>query len=59
MRKQHPEIGATRYIDKFLILPRRIGYESRWLEHVVIYQTFQVAGGRVGQGKWVSEKFVD
>lgn len=32
MRKQHPKRGARRIRTKFLLFPKRIGYETRWLE---------------------------
>lgn len=32
MRKKHPEINDTRIIKKFLLFPKRIEYETRWLE---------------------------
>jgi hypothetical protein len=30
--------GDIRYINRFLLLPRRIGNERRWLEYVCIKQ---------------------
>lgn len=59
MKWGHPTIGVGRYIKKFLWLPKRIKYETRWFEFVTISQSFQQAGGRIGQGKWVDENFVD
>lgn len=35
-----PEFGDERIVEKFLILPKRIGDEIRWLEIVKIYQVY-------------------
>ena len=38
--KVEPEFGDERIVEKFLILPKRIGDEIRWLEIVKIYQVY-------------------
>ena len=35
-----PEFGDERIVEKFLILPKRISDEIRWLEIVKIYQVY-------------------
>lgn len=39
-QKVEPEFGDERIVEKFLILPKRIGDEIRWLEIVKIYQVY-------------------
>lgn len=34
-------VGDTRTIEKFLLFPRCIGYEWRWLEKAKILQRFE------------------
>lgn len=40
MRISHPQQGDDRVIVRFLLMPRRIGAETRWLERARIYQVF-------------------
>lgn len=44
--------GQVRYITKFLLLPKEIKGEVRWLERVTIKQHFS---GRF----WFDRKFID
>ena len=37
-----PVVGATREIDKFIIFPKRIGNETRFLERAVYLEEYQV-----------------
>lgn len=39
-QKIEPKFGDERIVEKFLILPKRIGDEIRWLEIVKIYQVY-------------------
>ena len=32
MRKKHPEVNDVRTVKRFLLFPKRIDYETRWLE---------------------------
>lgn len=32
MRKNHPKVGDKRIQTNFLLFPKRVGYETRWLE---------------------------
>jgi hypothetical protein len=58
-------IGQTRLIKKFLLLPRRIGAETRWFEHAVIRQEVAMmdVGGSMEWGNfkkvWIDKEFVD
>lgn len=38
--KEEPELGETRLIRKFLLFPKRINDEWRWLERALIYQKY-------------------
>ena len=40
MKWNNPREGDRRTITRFLFLPRRIGYETRWLEWAKIIQEF-------------------
>lgn len=39
-KKKEPEAGDYRTIETFLLLPREIGDEGRWLEKAKIVQRF-------------------
>lgn len=39
-QKIEPKFGDERIVEKFLILPKRIGDEIRWLEIVKIHQVY-------------------
>jgi len=56
---RHKE-GDFRTIYRFLLFPRTIGYETRWLEKVKIYQEFTERGGSYGVDNcWVDKKFIN
>ena len=40
-RKPSPKNGEIRVISKFALLPVAVGTEVRWLEKVVVEQTFK------------------
>ncbi|PGO60582.1 hypothetical protein CN981_08520 [Priestia megaterium] len=58
-------IGQTRLIKKFLLLPLKIGEETRWLERVKIKQEVAVmdVGGSMEWGNfekvWIDKEFID
>ncbi len=37
-----PVVGATREINKFIIFPKRIGNETRFLERAVYLEEYQI-----------------
>lgn len=43
-RKAKPRLGAKRIISKFLILPKTLDNETRFLERGLILQTFGLSG---------------
>lgn len=60
MRIMHPSAGSVRYKKKFLLLPVRIGNETRWLERAVIRQTYRPEWNGIGYTyAWVNKEFVE
>ena len=58
MRWIQPELGKTRTITKFLIFPKTINGETRWLEkvtytQVVVYNILHDTGIKWKDCKWV------
>ncbi len=54
--------NQTRNIRLFLLFPRTVSGETRWLEFVEISQRYVTWGGVFGSGgsgKWVDEWFID
>ena len=49
-RKKTPKIGEKRVITKFLLWPRTINDETRFLEKASILQTF-------GLGNWIDKEW--
>ena len=49
-RKKRPRIGEKRVITKFLLWPRTINDETRFLEKADILQTF-------GLGNWIDKEW--
>ena len=43
-RKKEPKLGEKRVITKFLLWPRTINYETRFLEKAEILQVFGLTG---------------
>lgn len=52
-----PTLGTKRIVKKFLILPKSINEETRWLEKVSIEQ--EIVRAFQYCGKWINRKFVD
>lgn len=55
MKWRKPFIGQYRIITRFLLFPKRIGLETRWLEIVRIKQVYTMFGSR---RYWKDKKFV-
>ena len=51
-RKKRPRLGERRVITKFLIWPRTINNETRFLEKAYIVQVF-------GLGGWIDKEWRD
>lgn len=58
MRWKLPKSRDTRIITKFLLFPRKVGNEIRWLETVKIKQRF-VVPFEGSSGYWEDLWFVD
>jgi len=61
MRWIKPEIGSTRIVKKFLIFPKTINEDTRWLE-TVYYRQAYVYDTRACQGDnlwWADMEWVD
>lgn len=64
-KQEQLTIGEERIISTFLLLPRKIGVETRWFERVKIKQEVAVmdVGGSMEWGNfkkvWVDREFVD
>ena len=63
MRRRHPKLGDIRIVRRFLIFPKRLNYETRWMEWAHIKQIREVvAFKRSGMDDiscWVTDSFVD
>ena len=62
-QKQLPNYGARRIVKRFLLFPKRLDYEWRWLEQAKIQQRcgyvarfYEVAATRHG---WIDEHWID
>lgn len=55
MRKEMPQYGDKRIIKKFLLLPKTIDYERRWLENAEIEQYFDRYARMWKSYKWVNQ----
>ena len=51
-RKKEPKIGERRVITKFLLWPRTINYETRFLEKASILQVY-------GLSAWIDKEWKD
>ena len=51
-RKKKPRLGERRVITKFLIWPRTMNNETRFLEKAHILQVFGLAG-------WIDKEWMD
>lgn len=53
-KRQNLEVGDTRIIQRFLLLPKKINGETRWLEPAIIVQEVVEidVGGSMEWGKY-------
>lgn len=56
MRWKDRKYGTYREISKFLWFPKNINHETRWLENVTWFQTWQY--GQYGDF-WLDERWID
>jgi len=61
MRKIYPKDGDRRTVSRFLLFPRTIDHERRWLEKVTIKQRANLWGhaGNTPLIEWEDQCFVD
>jgi hypothetical protein len=56
--KNAPTLFDERVIEKFLLLPKELQGEVRWLEKVKIKQFYGYTGAPFFPEKWIDEEFV-
>jgi len=61
---EQPKIGDVRIVEDFLLIPLKIGKETRWLENVKIIQQYQEVSEpsvlgltMLSENKWVNLDF--
>jgi hypothetical protein len=68
--EEAPKVGDTRTVTTFLLLPKKVKKETRWMENVTINQEYQeieewefvdFGGGnqKKSYNEWVDLEFVD
>lgn len=63
--KHRRAVGEYRTIKKFLLIPRKIGHEWRWLEKAEIKQQLQIHYGLlwqwfdINQRKWKDKEWIN
>ena len=56
---QEPGDGAIRVVRRFLLIPRCIGDEYRWLEWAWIKQVYDAPDyANMGEGWWMNKEWV-
>jgi hypothetical protein len=59
IKSRRPFLNDTRVIRRFLIFPRTINYQTRWLEFVRIRQYYGYATNSWRCWGWHDSEFVD
>ena len=60
--KPEPRIGELKIVVRFLVFPKRIGNETRWLESAAWRRRWiasEVRGNEVFGGRWSDLEWVD
>jgi hypothetical protein len=55
-----PDDGDIRIVEKYLLFPKKIKDEKRWLENATILQRFRLTPeNEFGRGYWEDVKFIN
>lgn len=57
-RYVQPFLGHKRVIERFLLFPRSIENEYRWLEKAKILQEYSYTGG-LGSAQYIDKEWID